>query len=853
MPSPSHLSGESPATDAGAFLAHEAPAPAGHFDELRSATGTLRDPWLRFAASAGDISPHALAHASSRIARQMHEHGVTYNVYESTEGPVHAWALDVLPFLLTATEWREIEQGLIQQAQLLNVIAQDIYGERRLITERLVPPELVFGHRGFVRSAVGAAPHQGTFLHIAAFDLARDPSGRWHLMGARLQAPSGLGYALENRAAIARIFPDALRELGVRPLDACADILLRALTANVPSSDEEPRAVILTPGPYNETYFEHLFLARSLGLTLVQGGDLTVRQDRVFLKTVAGLRPVHAIWRRVDDDFSDPLELLRSDSTLGVAGLVQAWRTGRVLMANAFGLGVLESPALLPCLPALAERLLQEPLKLPVVRTGWHEPTAAGVAGEAPLSLGVIKPALSAGANAPVFGRLLDASGRSSWMNRLRANPNAYVVQDYMPLSQAPVWRDGGLESRGHMLRAFVVSDGHGSYQVLPAALTRVTMDDRLSVSAQRGGASKDTWILGGGTAGAPARTADRRVAVPAHAERRTVTSRAAEHLFWMGRYAERSENAARLTRTILTRLAAGGVPPPALTACMVRRTTDEGLLSAADLTETADAPGTVPVARLIQALSEGVFDRTTRNGLAFNVDHTTRAAAAIRERLSYDNWRLLAQLSRRLAPRPRPSVDIDAALEAVDDAILSLVAAGGLEMAHMTRDDGWRFLSLGRHLERQAFMAATLMSVPAADGTEEPAVLDWVLDLSDSLITYRTRYRRVPDWPSVVDLLLFDERNPRSVLFQANKLARHVRLLPGGTLDDLVAELTAIERARRSEADDDGRDVIAPPSTSETVAFLGSCHGLAERLSDALTLQYFSHVYDTQHATMNA
>jgi uncharacterized circularly permuted ATP-grasp superfamily protein len=261
--------------------------------------------------------------------------------------------------LVGADEWAALDAPLRQQARLLDAIAADLYGDRRVLTEQRLPPALVFGHRGFLRGAAGAVPAGGTFVHVAALDLARGPDGQWHLMGVRVQAPSGLGYALENRATIARIFPEAIRELHVRPLGAFADLLIHALTAHAPSDGDESRAVILTPGPYNETYFEHLYLARHLGLALVQGGDLTVRQDRVFLKTVAGLWPVHAIWRRVDDDFCDPLEL-RSDSTLGVAGLLQAWRSGRVRVANAFGLGVLESPALLPYLPALADVAVEE-------------------------------------------------------------------------------------------------------------------------------------------------------------------------------------------------------------------------------------------------------------------------------------------------------------------------------------------------------------------------------------------------------------------------------------------------------------------------------------------------------------
>jgi uncharacterized circularly permuted ATP-grasp superfamily protein/uncharacterized alpha-E superfamily protein len=760
--------------------------------------------------------------------------------------------------ILAPDEWRTLEGGLRQQARLINAIAADLYGARRLLSEALVPPALVFGHRGFLRGGVGARPPNGTFVHVAAFDLARGPEGQWHVMGVRVQAPSGLGYALENRAAIARLFPDALRELHVRPTGPVADLVLHALTAHAPSDRDAPRAVMLTPGPYNETYFEHLYLARQLGLTIVQGGDLTVRQDRVFLKTVGGLWPVHAIWRRVDDHFCDPLEL-RSDSTLGVAGLLQAWRSGRVLVANGFGLGVLESPALLPHLPGLAMRLLGEPLRLPIVPTWWHMSRDGVERLASTLTRGVIKPALTAAGVEPVFGRLLDADARSSWMNRLESNPSAYVVQDFVPLSHAPVWENGRLHSRGLMVRMFLVTDGQSDYHVLPAALTRVALGGRLSVSAQHGGVSKDTWVMAGAPAPDGPAAAAPREASAAQVGLRVVTSRAAEHLFWLGRYAERSENAARLTRTILVRLTSGHPVPPAVLACMVQICGEEGLLTAEELRGAFSDPDSVPAPAFIAALAEGVFDRTRRTGLGFNVAQTTRVAGSVRERLSYDNWRVLAQLARRLTRRRLETSDVDATLEIVDDAILSLVAAGGLEMAHMTRDDGWRFLSLGRHLERLSFVSTTLISAASGSGTADPALLDWVLDLSDSLLTYRARYRRLPDWTAVVDLLLFDGRNPRALLFQVAKLAKHVGLLPGDALSGLVREIEALEQAQVSALDDvsshlreAGEPAGAEPDDARIGLLLLACRTLAHRVSDALTLQYFSHVYDLPHATVN-
>ncbi len=257
----------------------------------------------------------------------MHENGVTYNVYAAADGPNRPWTLDVLPFVVQAGEWALLESGLRQRARLLNALAADLYGPQCVLHEGVIPPALVFKHPGYLRACHGVSPQGGLFVHLVAFDLARDPDGRWRVVNTRTQAPSGAGYALENRATIPRVFPGAFRDLNVLPLAPFFDAFRRAVTSMAPCDDGSPHVVLLTPGPYNETYFEHSYLAKHLGFALVEGADLMVRDDRVFLKTISGLRQVHAVVRRLDDTFCDPLEL-RADSTLGVPGLVQAWRDG---------------------------------------------------------------------------------------------------------------------------------------------------------------------------------------------------------------------------------------------------------------------------------------------------------------------------------------------------------------------------------------------------------------------------------------------------------------------------------------------------------------------------------------------
>jgi uncharacterized circularly permuted ATP-grasp superfamily protein/uncharacterized alpha-E superfamily protein len=822
-------------------------APAGHYDEFFTAGGMLRRPWERFANVVGNLTADGFEQAQKRIARQIEQNGVTYNVYATPDGPGRPWTLDVLPLLVHASEWDVLSEGLRQRARLLNAVAADIYGPQRLLNEGLLPPALVFRHPGFLRECHGIVPVDGVFLHLVAFDLARGVDGAWRVVGTRTQAPSGLGYALENRAIMSRVLPDAFRAMHTHGLAPFLQSLRDRLLASAPAAAASPHVVLLTPGPYTETYFEHAYLARQLGFPLVEGGDLTVRHDRVFLKTVSGLHPVHAILRRLDDDYCDPLEL-RPESTLGIPGLLQAWRSGHVLVANAFGMGVLESAALLGFLPPICERLLGEKLELQALATWWCGETAALDDARRRLAEGVIKPAIANAVMEPVFLSALDARGRREWTDRLGTTPEAYVVEEFLPLSHAPVWHEDRLESRAVMVRVFLLSDGQGDYTVMPGGLSRIAGADRQVVSTQRGGSSKDTWILSDVPV-EPLAPAERRAARRDPAGEVNTSSRAAEHLFWLGRYAERSENCARVLRAVLLQLMdQNSLPlvqrPAFLKTCerqqlLVRRDPDHLLhVSAATLS-------TASVAR---ELIEGICDRRHRRSLGYNVEQTVRTAGAVRDRLSTDNWRLLNRLMQLFPAAPSSQTNLDDALELIDDSLVALVAVGGLEMAHMTRDDGWRFLSLGRHLERLAFVATTLEDVASDHAPPDSGILEWLLQLSDSLLTYRVRHLQHPEWRSVVDLVLFDERHPRSGRFQLAKLAKHVRMLPEANLIDVLSEIDRLLDACHGEDSEQGELFDDDRSLS---SLLVGCQQLALRVSDALTLRYFSHVDGLPRATV--
>lgn len=835
--------------------------PHGHFDELREPDGTVRPWWASFAAHAGHLSPPHLSSVQARITRQIHENSATHSVYAAADGRSRPWMLDALPFIVPAAEWTALAHGLRQHARLLNAVAADLYGPQHLLREGLVPPAVVLRHPGFLRACHGVEPPGGLFVHHVAFDLARDAEGRWRVVNTRTQTPAGAGYALENRATILRMFPDAFRDLQVRAVAPFFATLKEMIVAAAPCDEPSPHVVLLTPGPYSGRYFEHAYLARYFGFPLVEGADLTVRHDRVFLKTISGLRQVHGILKHLNDDYCDPLEL-RSDSVLGVPGLVQAWRAGRVLVANAFGTSILESPALLGLLPAVCPRLLGEPLESPALRTWWGG-DATAIEDARRLRTGVVKSAFPDVAMEPLVLSEPGADGRLEWVARLGDAADALVVEELLPVSHAPVWHNGRLESRALMLRVFLVADGRGDYSLMPGGLSRIAGDQQPNVSNLPGGGSKDTWVLSGSPLGPPPR-APRRV----HGEDRihteqAVSSRAAENLFWLGRYAERAETSARLLRTALSRLSDPATPGVSkrsfLRACLT-----QGLLELSDL-EPAGArlkPGTAadPGARLkpdatadlpsastlTRRLIDNLFDRQSHRSLGFNVQQTVRVAGAIRDRLSSDNWRFLSLLFDRVATTPPTPMELDDALALVDRSIVSLVAVAGLEMAHMTRDHGWRFLSLGRHLERLLLVASTFDSV-AEEESADPALLEWLLELSDSLVTFHARYVRQPEWSAVVELLLFDAHNPRSLMFQLAKLGKHVRLLPGAAVMDVVAEIDRLEHVCRGVDARQG-DLFAKRNPIDDL--LGDCRKVALRVSDALTSRYFSHAYELPSPT---
>ncbi len=768
------------------------PASPDSFDEMLDTSGQLRPHWRMFLDSLAHESPDVMRKRTESVQRQVRENGVTYNVYTDDKGVQRPWDLNVLPMILPHGEWAGIEAAVIQRATLMNRLLIDVYGEQKMVAERLLPPALIHGHAGFLRPCHGMQHKDGIALHFYAIDLARAPNGRWWAVADRTQAPSGAGYALENRSVISRTFPDLLRDLNVQHLSGFFDTLRDSLATwgrqcaargegQVPLRESEaPLIVLLTPGPYNETYYEQAYLARYLGLPLVEGSDLTVRDGIVWHKTLSGLQRVHVIMRRVDDDYCDPLEL-RADSALGVAGLTDAARRGNVLIANSLGSSLLESGALLGFLPLLCKRLLGEPLKMPSVATWWcGEPAALEVVINR-LDQLIIKPSFPQLRELSIFGKDLTGEARAAFIHKLRANPSNYVAQELVRLSQAPVLsRDagGGLNGRAIGLRVYACATPKG-YVVMPGGLTRVaTGPDARIITMQRGGGSKDTWIQ-----------ASNHVEVPS-LRKRTIThqdlvrddthisSRIAENLFWFGRNAERCDNTARLLRVALNFLfnvgpANRGDEWPAVVALC----TWFGLIEAPESTpgqsqtQTGQKPSFLSDTQIEAALMLAVTSPDVP-GLARQQQQLYRSAGQLRERFSVDNWRAFNQMVQSVSGAGA-KLSQSEAMTILDDATTALMTMSGFALDGMSRDLGWRFMSLGRRLERLQFQAVTLQH---ALGMQANGNLDWLLDLSDCIITYRARYRAQPEWLPVLDLLLLDESNTRSILFQLKGVLKSLR-----------------------------------------------------------------------------
>lgn len=827
------------------LLAGYHPLRAVH-DDMVDGTGGLREQWMRVGRVLDGLGSRELTRRRAEAARLLAGDGVTYHVPAGVTGTGQRWELDPVPMLMSSEQWSDIERGVIQRAELLNLVLADLYGPRELLRQGLVPPELVFGHPGFLRVCDQIRIPGSAQLFACATDLARDASGGYWVLSDRTQAPTGAGYALENRVVVSRVLPSMYRDAQVHRLAPFFRTLRSALQAAAPPRATSPRIVVLTPGPWSESAFEHAFLASYLGYPLVEGADLTVREGRVWLRSLGRLEPVDVILRRLDSLYCDPLEL-RSESRLGVPGLVEACRLGSVSVVNTLGSGVLENPGLLPLLPRLCKHLLGQPLRLASVPTWWcgEREGRAHVLGR--LETLVMKSIAREPGARTLLGWELSAAQREELRRRIEARPLDWVGQQRLDLGTVPTLTEDGLVPRQAVLRAFLVAR-HESYVAMPGGLARVAavsdtaFDSALAgafIANRSGALSKDIWVL----ASEPEDLTGfwLQPAAPVFLER-AMSARAAENLFWLGRYAERAEAVARLLRVAGDRR--NDFPDrvnPAGSACL------RSLLAAvADITSTHLDIGSHD-SDLDRELLALMIDTRRPGTLAFAVRCLRDAAYPVRDQLSADTWLVIGALERELLEPAAAGTPLEPGT--LSRVVVSLLALAGLASESMVRDHGWRFMDAGRRLERGIQVCALLRCTVtvAQEMATDSLVLESVLTAAESIITYRRRYRSHAQLSTLLDLLLLDPGNPRSVSYQINQLSADVTAVARGDgpgrlteVERLVLETSTMLRLTDltplAEVDRAGR-------RPQIEAFLSRLIGLLERISDALVATHFTHL----------
>ncbi|MFI8380197.1 circularly permuted type 2 ATP-grasp protein [Leeuwenhoekiella sp. NPDC079379] len=824
------------------------------YDEMFKPDLSVKGDWNTLLENFKQIGVEGLTQRQNDINWLLEENGVTYNVYNDPNGLNRPWNLNVVPFLLDIKEWQQIEKGLKQRADLLDKVLKDVYGERKLIKEGIVPHEVIYGHRGFLRQCDKINYKIDRHLLLYAADLARGSDGRMWVVNDRSQAPSGMGYALENRSTANRVFADVFADMNIKRLSEFFKEFNELLVEASPEKIENPNIVILTPGSHNETYFEHAYLASFLGYPLVQGNDLVVRDGHLYMKSLKGLKRVHVVLRRVDDVFTDPLEL-REDSHLGVAGLLDVVRRQNVAIVNPIGSGILENPGLIPFMPAICRFFLKEELHLPQIASWWCGQEKERKYVLENLSKLVIKPIDRTNREHIHFGELLSEKELEALRKEIEKKPYHFVAQEHISFSTTPNFSKGSFEPRNMVARTFTMA-GKNGYNVMPGGLVRVASErDNLRVSNQRGGTSKDFWIIGNHkNEEQPSFNWNRKSAVSVSGLD-DLPSLTAENLYWAGRYVGRTLVNARFLRMVLKQMNSTEASPQQAGAVKL----DTLYKAVTQMSGTFpgfmedSAKGKSALENPLEEILSVVLDRNRVGSLANTMSMFSNSYYSIRNLWSSDMWRVFENIQkiwRNL--ENEKDITITKLIRALNQLITRLIAFMGLIEESIMVDQGLLLYFIGLQLE-QSMLTITkcrALLVIKQPGQTEYEVLESLLSSHESLNIYRYSYRSYIRIEPVISLLLMDLHYPRSLAFQLGRLQKDIGRLPHSIKSDVlmnyekyVFEAFASLRLASSES--------LSKINSEDSLIREDLDSLLEKLSDLLfqTSQsisntYFNHTY---------
>jgi uncharacterized circularly permuted ATP-grasp superfamily protein/uncharacterized alpha-E superfamily protein len=816
-------------------------------DECFGFEGDVKKHWKTLLTNVDKLGNEELKSRQLELLKLLKENGVTYNVYGDPDGLNRPWLLDAMPLLISPPEWRIAERGMKQRAYVLNKLLEDLYGERRLLKEGIIPPELIYAHSGFLRACDKIKLPGANQLILYAADLSRGPDGKVWVMKDRTQAPSGMGYALENRSALSRVVPELFKSYRITKLGGFFNNMMQAFLEIAPQGKEQPRIVLLTPGPRNETYFEHAFLASYMGFTLVQGEDLVARNGYVWIKTVEGLEKVDIILRRVDDTYCDPLEL-REDSHLGIPGLLEVVRKGNVSIANPLGSSILENTGLMAFMHNIFKYFLNEEPIFKMVATWWCGQKKEMDYVTQHIDELVIKKIDRMGNSETVIGSHLTSVAKSNLIRRIKAQPYLYVGQEEVGFSTTPVFTKGKLEPRYTVLRTFLVA-AKGGYEIMPGGLTRCSPEKgSFLVSNQDGGIAKDTWV--------ETTTRNTGTALLHHTDlkrKSVLPSRAAENLFWVGRYAQRVVRTSRFIRIVLRNLSQSGYGQESEAQKALLRTVTHltgsypGFISEEENLNLDD--------RLLE-IHKLICNSEESGSILHTVNNLLKAMYSVRDRWSVDNWRVIDDIEnvkRKLALLdPQAIRHVFTLLDEMNAGLLSFLE---MNRQSMYRGEGWLMYRIGQLIEELTLELIQYRALLTFKYEESVAfqILEALLVSNQNLSNYRSVYRTYFDIAPALDLLFLNKQNPISILSQLEMLLKFIEQLPqnenavhDGEIANIAFECYSQVRLVNIE-----KLVEADPDLDFRIELDKLCEQLSSKiatLSMKLTANYFSHsMYQSQ------